>query len=95
TLTVDLPARPELALVLRQIDHLVAQAGGRVYFAKDSRLDPALVEVMYPRLAEWRALRNDADPEGRMTSDLDRRLNLSGRRAQIDLVGAAARNGHA
>jgi len=34
---------------------------------------------MYPRLAEWRTLRNEADPYGIMTSDLDRRLNLSGR----------------
>ena len=52
---------------------------GEVYRAKDSRLDPALLPTMYPRLAEWRALRNEADPHGVMRSDLDRRLNLSGR----------------
>jgi decaprenylphospho-beta-D-ribofuranose 2-oxidase len=79
TLTVDVPALPALAPVLRRLDHLVAEAGGRVYLAKDSRLDPAVLPVMYPRLAEWRTLRNEADPYGIMTSDLDRRLNLSGR----------------
>jgi decaprenylphospho-beta-D-ribofuranose 2-oxidase len=91
TLTVDVPARPELAPVLRRLDHLVADAGGRVYLAKDSRLDPSLLAAMYPRLAEWRAQRDQADPGGVMTSDLDRRLNLSGRHgAPASIVAGAA-----
>ena len=65
--------------MLRQIDHLVSDAGGRVYLAKDSRLDPSVLPTMYPRLDEWRRRRDEADPDGIMTSDLDRRLNLSGR----------------
>jgi decaprenylphospho-beta-D-ribofuranose 2-oxidase len=35
---------------------------------------------MYPRLAEWRAVRDRADPDGVLASDLDRRLHLTGRR---------------
>jgi decaprenylphospho-beta-D-ribofuranose 2-oxidase len=31
---------------------------------------------MYPRLDEWRAVRNRLDPEGHMISDLARRLHL-------------------
>ncbi|HUP75936.1 MAG TPA: FAD-binding oxidoreductase [Acidimicrobiales bacterium] len=85
TLTVDVPAHPELAPVLRRLDHLVAGAGGRVYLAKDSRLDPSVLATMYPRLAEWRALRNEADPAAIMTSDLDRRLNLSGRHGALHM----------
>lgn len=50
---------------------------GRVYLAKDARLRPDLVEVMYPRLPWWRAVRDRLDPAGRFTSDLGRRLGLT------------------
>ncbi|MDO9443796.1 MAG: D-arabinono-1,4-lactone oxidase, partial [Dehalococcoidia bacterium] len=81
TLALDLPAtRPEvLGPLLDGCDDLVGTAGGRVYLAKDARMRAAAMPAMYPRLAEWRAVRDRLDPEGRMTSDLDRRLNLSGR----------------
>jgi decaprenylphospho-beta-D-ribofuranose 2-oxidase len=49
-----------------------------VYFTKDARLRPELVGAMYPRLAEWRESRAALDPDGRLRSDLDRRLDLSG-----------------
>ena len=57
-----------------------AAEGGRVYFAKDSRLDARMVPRMYPRLDEWRAVRDRLDPHGALTSDLDRRLDLTGHR---------------
>ena len=48
SLAVDLPADPELAPVLDGLDRLVADHGGRIYLAKDARLDPGLVRAMYP-----------------------------------------------
>ena len=39
-------------------------AGGRVYLAKDARLDPARLAAMYPRLGELAALRARLDPHG-------------------------------
>ena len=77
TLALDMPAGlSELAPLLDDLDQLVAKAGGRVYFSKDSRMRPELVETMYPRLGEWRAIQRRLDPDGVMRSDLSRRLGL-------------------
>ena len=78
TLSLDLPVThgPALGELLDDLDDKVAEVGGRVYFAKDSRMRPELVPVMYPRLDEWRAVCAAADPNGVMQSDLGRRLHL-------------------
>ncbi len=77
TLALDLPAGlPGLAGLLDRLDDQVAAAGGRVYLAKDSRLRPEHVATMYPRLAQWQAVRAAADPGGVFRSDLARRLQL-------------------
>ena len=77
TLALDFPAgTPGLAGLLDRLDENVIAAGGRVYLAKDSRVSPAAIEAMYPRLAEFRAVRADVDPDGLLVSDLSRRLGL-------------------
>ncbi|HEY2553070.1 MAG TPA: FAD-binding oxidoreductase [Streptosporangiaceae bacterium] len=77
TLALDFPARtPGLAALLCQLDEQVANAGGRVYLAKDSRVSPDMLDRMYPRLADFRQLRGQLDPAGRLASDLSRRLGL-------------------
>jgi len=77
TLALDIPATvPGLARLLDDLDGLVADAGGRVYLAKDSRLRPELVPVMYPELARFAELRERVDPAGVLQSDLQRRLGL-------------------
>lgn len=78
TLAIDLPlASPSLRRVLNDLDRQVVDVGGRVYLAKDARLDPALLAPMYPRLNEWRHVRANMDPNNRFRSDLGRRLNLN------------------
>lgn len=76
TLAVDLPVRPGLDRLFADLDAMVLEAGGRVYLAKDSRLSPATLRRMYPRLEEFRRVRKDVDPSGVFRSDLARRLDL-------------------
>ena len=77
TLALDLPVGPSaLPGVLDQLDELVTNAGGRVYLAKDARLDPAHFRAMYPRYQEFLAIKHRVDPDDIISSDLARRLEL-------------------
>ena len=80
TLALDLPVGPAaLPGVLDDLDEMVIEAGGRVYLAKDSRLNPEAVRVMYPRLPEFLEIKNRIDPRHQLASDLARRLQLVGK----------------
>lgn len=78
TLALDVPgASRGLADLLHGLDRLVLDAGGRHYFAKDGRTTAAAIRQGYPRLAEWKAVRDSVDPHGVWQSDLSRRLGLT------------------
>jgi decaprenylphospho-beta-D-ribofuranose 2-oxidase len=77
TLAADFPADvPGLGSVLDELDELILGAGGRFYLAKDSRMSRATFEAGYPRLPEWRKVRDALDPRGVFMSDQARRLGL-------------------
>ena len=76
TLTLDLPVVDGLGRLLHELDDMVLTAGGRVYLAKDAATTPAMVTAGYPRLAEWRTIRDRVDPNRVFQSDLGRRLDL-------------------
>lgn len=77
TVAIDLPAdAPGLLPALDAADELVAGAGGRVYLAKDARLRPELLRVMYPELLRLLELRARVDPQELLRSDMARRLGL-------------------
>jgi decaprenylphospho-beta-D-ribofuranose 2-oxidase len=79
TLAIDMPAATDGLLgSLAKLDEIVAGAGGRVYLSKDLRLPPETLAAMYPRLAEFAAVRARVDPHGVLRSDLARRLGLCG-----------------
>jgi decaprenylphospho-beta-D-ribofuranose 2-oxidase len=76
-LAIDMPAgRPGLGAVLHALDMRVADAGGRVYLAKDARISQYAFEAMYGELADWRATRDRLDPHRLFRSDLGRRVGL-------------------
>lgn len=77
TLAADLPAGiPGLGRTLDQLDELISTQGGRLYLAKDSRQSPANFANTYPRLDEWRGIRDTMDPNHVFASDLSRRLEI-------------------
>jgi decaprenylphospho-beta-D-ribofuranose 2-oxidase len=77
TLALDLPrAAPGIDAALERLDELVAEAGGRVYLTKDVRMRVDATAAMYPRLPEWRAVRDSVDPERLWRSDLALRTGL-------------------
>ncbi len=77
TLALDLPrSAPGCKRALQICDEIVAGADGRVYLTKDARLGADAVRSMYPRLGEWRAVRDRVDPEGLWRSDLAVRTGL-------------------
>ena len=77
TLTLDLPVGdPGLFPFLDRLDAIVLEHGGRVYLAKDARLNPRTFRAMYPRFEEWLAVKRLVDPDNRFASDLARRLEI-------------------
>lgn len=60
TLALDVPSNgPETLRLLRRLDDLVAEAGGRVYPAKDAAMTARAFRRFYP---EWEVLARYADP---------------------------------
>ncbi|MBM3638829.1 MAG: FAD-binding oxidoreductase [Actinobacteria bacterium] len=77
TLTLDLAAgSSRLPALLEHIDEMVLDAGGRHYLAKDAHVSALAVERAYPRLEEWKHIRDEMDPRRLWVSDLARRLRL-------------------
>jgi decaprenylphospho-beta-D-ribofuranose 2-oxidase len=71
-----LPVQPRLPSLLHGLDSAVAEAGGRIYLAKDACARPEALHAMYPDLPAWRETRSRHDPEGVMQSDQARRLAI-------------------
>ncbi|MEM9250057.1 MAG: FAD-binding oxidoreductase [Pseudomonadota bacterium] len=76
TLAVDLPNRPGAERLLAQLNAATAEAGGRVYLAKDSSLTAEQAHAMYPDRAEWAQAVNARDPERAYETALVKRLKL-------------------
>jgi len=79
TLAVDIPISSsphDLENLLRSLDEMIVDNGGRIYLAKDSRLRGDLLSAMYPELGSFLEVRERVDPNRRFQSDLSVRLGL-------------------
>ncbi|MEO7003115.1 MAG: FAD-binding oxidoreductase [Ktedonobacterales bacterium] len=84
SLALDYPVRrsnaAQVAALLGELNDIVADAGGRVYFAKDNTLTSAQAERMYgpATLARFHALKAQVDPDGLLQTELYRRVLAPG-----------------
>jgi len=76
TLAVDFPNRPRVAALVDRLVEITLNAGGRIYFAKDSLAKGDAVKGMYPERGAFAEIANTADPEHLLTTDLVKRLKL-------------------
>jgi decaprenylphospho-beta-D-ribofuranose 2-oxidase len=76
TLAIDFPIRANTVVLLRRLDKMVLDAGGRIYLGKDAYVEAATFRAMYPALDRWLAIKAKYDPDGVFTSDLGRRVGL-------------------
>ena len=76
TLALDFQLSEKVLAFLDEIDRLVAEAGGRIYLAKDARQSRATFEAGYPGLPRFRGLRRSIGAEGRIESRLSTRLGV-------------------
>ena len=77
TFAIDFPVRDGLEQLLRKLDGMVLDAGGRLYLGKDAFLDAPTFRAMYPKLDEWLAIKAKYDPTKVFTSNLGRRVGLA------------------
>jgi decaprenylphospho-beta-D-ribofuranose 2-oxidase len=76
TLALDIPFSREVPELLHELDDIVRDSGGRVYLAKDAVLRPEVFAGLYPKLDQFRAIKQKLDPRGRLSSSLARRLRI-------------------
>ncbi len=76
TLAVDFPNRTAAERLIRRLEDRTAEAGGRIYLAKDALAGPAHIRSMYPEHGKWLKEVTKADPDGAYVTDLVRRLHL-------------------
>jgi FAD/FMN-containing dehydrogenase len=80
SLALDYPIndqnRAKLLVLVEQMARLVADSGGRFYFAKDSLLPPQIARqfIGEERIAKFTALKRACDPDNFLQTDLSRRL---------------------
>ncbi len=76
TLAVDFRSSAKALKLIAELETTTAEAGGRVYLAKDATLEAKHLPAMYPNLSKFSAAANKADPDGNFETDLTSRLRI-------------------
>jgi hypothetical protein len=76
TLALDFPLSERTLALQTELDRLVLDAGGRLYFAKDARAACAAAQSGYVELTAFSSLRESIGAKSRFTSLLSERVGL-------------------
>lgn len=77
TIAIDLIIDDETIWgALQKLDEIVIQRQGKVYLAKDVRLNPHLFRTMYPGYSNWLIQKKAIDPNCNFTSSMAKRLQI-------------------
>lgn len=77
TLSLDIPYKNEnIFTSLNELDEIVLENKGKIYLAKDARLNSKIFREMYPKFNEWLEIKKEFDPKNYFQSDLARRLEF-------------------
>lgn len=76
TLALDFPVSPATMKLLPRLDAIVAEHGGRIYLAKDARIDSEHFAAGYPRIEEFRQIRRGWSLDPKFASLQSGRLKI-------------------
>ncbi len=76
SLALDFKVEPGLWKLLRKLDEIVVDLGGRLYLAKDARMSKAVFDAGYPKANEFRKLREKYALKQTFNSLQSKRLEL-------------------
>ena len=74
SLALDIPIRHDSPQVIQRLNHVVRDAGGRIYLTKDGLSTADDFRAMEPRLDQFLAIKNKWDPSGLLRSAQSDRL---------------------
>ena len=76
TLAMDFKVEKNIFALLDELDHIVADHGGRLYLAKDARMSQAMFKRFYPRWEMMRAIREEIGADKVFNSLQSQRLGF-------------------
>lgn len=77
TLTLDFPINKKVLAMLDELDKIVTKYGGKVYLAKDVRVDKETFKTMYQDLEGFQNVLKTINPEEKFSSLLSKRVGLT------------------
>ncbi len=75
-MSLDFPIRKGTLPLLAELDAIVADHGGRIYLAKDARMDREMLRCGYPKLRRFIEVRDEIGAGRRFSSNLAGRLDI-------------------
>ena len=76
-MSIDLPAKnKKIENILNEIDIEIANIGGKIYLAKDSRQSAEIFHKTYKSYSKWIKIQKILDPKGIFISDIASRLKI-------------------